>query len=444
LSRATHPIRTTAGRKFFFSNMLEEILDIRNIEEALKQVTANKGAGGIDGMQTDELRDYLNVHWQMLKVSVLEGNYKPQPVRKVEIPKPQGGTRMLGIPTVIDRLFQQAIAQWLSTKYEGEFSNYSYGFREGRNAHQAVLQAQEYVNEGYEWVIELDLEKFFDKVHHDRLMSTLAKKLTDKRILKLIRSYLTSGIMEGGVCSPRTEGSPQGSPLSPLLSNIVLDELDKELLARGHRFVRYADDCSIYVKSEKSAQRVMESITEYIEKKLKLKVNRTKSKVSRPQESMLLGFSFYRDKEGWQVRIAPKSLERIKRKIKEKTKRNDPAPAKEKIKKMEALIRGWVNYFAIAKGKKKMQELDELVRTRLRIGIWKQWKKPKTKRIHLIKLGIGKQKAYEWSNSRKGYCRIAHSPILCLALNNKYFTRLKYIGFTNYYYWKTEHQLKLF
>jgi RNA-directed DNA polymerase len=444
LSRATHPIRTTAGRKFFFSNMLEEILDIRNIEEALKQVTANKGAGGIDGMQTDELRDYLNVHWQMLKVSVLEGNYKPQPVRKVEIPKPQGGTRMLGIPTVIDRLFQQAIAQWLSTKYEGEFSNYSYGFREGRSAHQAVLQAQEYVNEGYEWVIELDLEKFFDKVHHDRLMSTLAKKLTDKRILKLIRSYLTSGIMEGGVCSPRTEGSPQGSPLSPLLSNIVLDELDKELLARGHRFVRYADDCSIYVKSEKSAQRVMESITEYIEKKLKLKVNRTKSKVSRPQESMLLGFSFYRDKEGWEVRIAPKSLERIKKKIKEKTKRNDPAPAKEKIKKMEALIRGWVNYFAIAKGKKKMQELDELVRTRLRIGIWKQWKKPKTKRIHLIKLGIGKQKAYEWSNSRKGYCRIAHSPILCLALNNKYFTRLKYIGFTNYYYWKTEHQLKLF
>jgi len=424
--------------------MLEEILDIRNIEKALKQVTANKGAGGIDGMQTDELRDYLNAHWQMLKVSVLEGNYKPQPVRKVEISKPQDGTRMLGIPTVIDRLLQQAVSQWLSTKYEGEFSNYSYGFREGRNPHQAVLQAQEYLNEGYEWVIELDLEKFFDKVHHDRLMSTLAKKLTDKRILKLIRSYLTSGIMEGGVCSPRTEGTPQGSPLSPLLSNIVLDELDKELLARGHRFVRYADDCSIYVKSEKSAQRVMESITGYIEKKLKLKVNRTKSKVSRPQESMLLGFSFYRGKEGWQVRIAPKSLERIKKKIKEKTKRNDPAPAKEKIKKMEAVIRGWVNYFAIAKGRKKMQELDELVRTRLRIGIWKQWKKPKTKRIHLIKLGIGKQKAYEWSNSRKGYCRIAHSPILCLALNNEYFTRLKYIGFTNYYYWKTEHQLKLF
>jgi RNA-directed DNA polymerase len=424
--------------------MLEEILDMRNVTKALKQVIANKGAGGIDGMQTDELRDYLNANWQTLRASVLAGNYKPQPVRKVEIPKPQGGTRMLGIPTVVDRLMQQMIAQWVSHSYEEEFSTYSYGFREKRNAHQAVLQAQQNLNEGYDWVVELDLEKFFDKVHHDRLMSTLAKKITDKRTLKLIRSYLTSGIMEGGVCSPRTEGTPQGSPLSPLLSNIVLDELDKELIARSHRFVRYADDCSIYVKSEKSAQRVMESITAYIESKLKLKVNHTKSKVSRPNESTLLGFSFYRGGEGWQIRIAPKSLDRIKKKMKEKTKRNDPAPAKEKIKKMEAVIRGWVNYFAIAKGKKKMLELDELVRTRLRIGIWKQWKKPKTKRMHLIKLGIQKQKAYEWSNSRKGYCRVAHSPILCRALNNEYFTRLKYVGFTNYYYWKTEHQRKLF
>jgi RNA-directed DNA polymerase len=344
----------------------------------------------------------------------------------------------------MDRLLQQAIAQWLGYHYEPEFSAYSYGFREKRNAHQAVLQARQNLNEGYERVVELDLEKFFDKVHHDRLMSTLAKKITDKGTLKLIRSYLTSGIMEGGVCSPRTEGTPQGSPLSPLLSNIVLDELDKELLARGHRFVRYADDCSIYVKSEKSAQRVMESITEYIEKKLKLKVNRTKSKVSRPNESTLLGFSFYRSKEGWEVRIAPKSLERIKKKMKEKTKRNDPTPVKEKIQKIEAVIRGWINYFAIAKGKKKMEELDELVRTSLRTGIWKQWKKPKTKRIHLIKLGISKQKAYEWSNSRKGYCRVAHSPILCRALNNEYFSLLGYTGFTNYYYWKTEHQLKLF
>jgi RNA-directed DNA polymerase len=424
--------------------MLEEILDIRNVTKALKQVTANKGAGGIDGMQTDELRDYLNANWQTLSKSILEGNYKPQAVRKVEIPKEEGGTRMLGIPTVIDRLLEQAIAQWLSPKYEEEFSNYSYGFRKGHSAHQAVLQAQAYLNEGNDWVIELDLENFFNKVNHDRLMSTLANKLTDKRTLKLIRSYLTSGIMEDGVVSQNIEGTPQGSPLSPLLSNIVLDELDKELQTRGHGFVRYADDCSIYVKSEKSAHRVKESITEYIEKKLKLKVNGTKSKVSRPTGSTLLGFSFYKGKGGWEVRIAPKSLERIKKKTKAKTRRNDPAPAEEKIKKLEAVIRGWVNYFAIAKAKRKMQELDELVRTRLRIGIWKQWKKPKTKRIHLIKLGIQRQKAYEWSNSRKGCCRVAHSPILSRALNNEYFTRLKYVGFTNYYYWKTEHQMKLF
>ena len=424
--------------------MLEEILDIRNVQKAFKQVTANKGAGGIDGMQTDELRDYLNANWQTLRADTLKGNYKPQPVRKVEIPKPQGGTRMLGIPTVTDRLLQQAIAQWLSPKNEEGFSNHSYGFRPGCNAHQAVLQAQVYLNDGYEYVIELDLEKFFDKVNHDKLMGLLAKQIADKRTLKLIRSYLTSGIMEGGVSSPRTEGTPQGSPLSPLLSNIVLNELDKELEARGHRYVRYADDCSIYVRSDKSALRVMETITEYIERKLKLKVNRTKSKVSRPTESTLLGFSFYRSKTGWEIRIAPKSYVRIKQKMKERTKRNDPAPLKDKIKKMEAVIRGWVNYFSIAKAKSKMKELDEQVRTRLRIGIWKQWKKPQTRKWNLQKLGISSQKAYEWSNSRKGHCRVAHSPILCRALNNEHFTRQRYIGFANYYHWKTEHQTKLF
>ncbi len=424
--------------------MLEEILDIRNIQKAFKQVIANKGAGGVDGMQTDALRDYLNASWQTLRKNILEGSYRPQAVRKVEIPKLQGGTRMLGIPTVIDRLLQQAISQWLSRKYEEEFSNYSYGFREARNAHQAVLQAQTNLNEGYEWVIELDLEKFFDKVNHDKLMGLLAKKISDKRTLKLIRSYLNSGIMEEGVVIPRTEGTSQGSPLSPLLSNIVLNELDKELEGRGHRFVRYADDCSVYVRSDKSAQRVMETITCYIERKLKLKVNHTKSKVSRPKESTLLGFSFYRSKKGWEIRIASKSLKKIKEKMKEKTKRNDPSNAEEKIKKMEAVIRGWVNYFSIAKAKGKMKEIDEMVRTRLRIGIWKQWKKAKTKRINLEKLGINRSNAYEWSNSGKGSCRIAHSPVLCRALNNKYFARLHYVGFLNYYYWKTEHQTKLF
>ena len=444
MSQTTQPTKDNAGTKFFFSSMLEEILDIRNVQNAFKQVTANKGSAGVDGMQTDELRDYLNTKWQTLRADILEGNYKPQAVRKVEIPKPQGGTRMLGIPTVTDRLLQQAIAQWLSPQYDKEFSNYSYGFRPRRNAHQAVLQAQANLNEGYDWVIELDLEKFFDKVNHDKLMGLLAKKITDKCTLKLIRSYLTSGIMEGGMVSPRTEGTPQGSPLSPLLSNIILNGFDKELEKRGHRFVRYADDCNIYVGSEKSARRVMETVTEYLESKLKLKVNREKSKVSRPTDSTLLGFSFYKSGNEWVVRIAPKSLDRIKKKMKEKTKRKDPANAKEKIKNMEAVIRGWVNYFAIAKAKSKMQQMDELVRTRLRIGIWKQWKGIKTKKRNLVKLGISEPKAWEWSNSRKGYCRVAHSPILLCALNNEYFTRLRYIGFANYYNWKTEHQLKFF
>jgi len=444
LSRSMQPMRTTPGKKFFFSSMLEEILDIRNVQKAFKQVTANKGAGGIDDMQTDELRDYLNANWQALKTDILEGNYRPQAVRKVEIPKPQGGVRMLGIPTVTDRLLQQAIAQWLGPKWEEEFSRNSYGFREGRNAHQAVLQAQANLNEGYEWIIELDLEEFFDRVNHDKLMWLLARKITDKRTLKLLRSYLNSGIMENGVVIPRTEGTPQGSPLSPLMSNIVLNELDKELESRGHRYVRYADDSSIYVRSEKSAQRVMETITDYIESKLKLKVNRNKSKVSRPTASTLLGFSFYRSEKGWEIRIAPKSVERIKKKMKDQTKRKDPASAKGKIKKMEAMIRGWVNYFKIARAKSRMEGLDELVRTRLRMGLWKQWKKPKTKVRQLQKLGISRQKAYEWGNSRKGPCRSAHSPILCRALNNAYFTRQGYIGFVNYYFWKTEHQTKLF
>jgi RNA-directed DNA polymerase len=424
--------------------MLEEILDYRNITKALKQVISNKGAGGVDDMQTDELRDYLEANWVLLKQSILEGKYRPQAVRKVEIPKPQGGTRMLGIPCVFDRLVQQAIHQWLSPQYEPEFSANSYGFREGCNAHQAVLQAKKYLEEGKVWVIEMDLDKFFDRVNHDKLMGMLAKRIEDKRTLKLIRSYLNSGIMEGGMVSQRIEGVPQGSPASPLFSNIMLNELDKELQARGHSFVRYADDCSIYVGSEKSAQRVLESITEYIEQKLKLKVNREKTQVSKPQQSTLLGFSFYQSKGNWEIRIAPKSLKRIKEKIKAKTKRNDPSHAKEKIKKLEAVIKGWVNYFRIARAKSVMQALDRRVRIRIRMGIWKQWKTPQTRVRNLRKLGASPGKAYIWGNSSWGYCRMAHSPAICQTVTNEALLKLGYTGFYNYYHWKTTHQGKLF
>jgi RNA-directed DNA polymerase len=413
--------------------MLEEIMNRGNIEKALLQVERNKGVAGVDGMQTDKLRDYLHTHYQELRQNVLSGIYEPSPVRKVEIPKPQGGVRMLGIPTVIDRLLQQAISQWLNQVYEPNFSAFSYGFRPNKNAHQAVLQAQAFLNEGKVYVIELDLEKFFDKVNHDKLMSLVTHKVKDKATLRFIRQYLRSGIMEGGVVSQRTEGTPQGSPLSPLLSNIILDELDKELTNRGHCFVRYADDCSIYVKSEKSANRVLGSITKYIEDDLKLKVNKDKSRVSTPLESTLLGFSFYYDKGNWTIRIAKKSIHRIKEKSQEITKRNNGSNTRQKILKMSSIVQGWVNYYSIANAKTVMQGLDGFVRTRLRMGLWKEWKTCKTRVSNLLKLKVSKQKSYEWGNSSKGYCRVAHSPILCTTLNNAYFAREGYVGFYNTY-----------
>jgi RNA-directed DNA polymerase len=423
--------------------MLEEILDRRNLERAVEQVTSNKGSGGIDGMQTDELRDYLNNHYQVVKSEILEGTYKPSPVLRVEIPKQDGGTRMLGIPTVKDRLLQQSIAQWLSPKYEKQFSKYSYGFRPKRNAHQAVKQVQQYLQEGKTYVIELDLEKFFDKVNHDRLMTTLSRAISDRRTLKLIRSYLTSGLMEKGVVNEQTEGTPQGSPLSPLLSNIVLDELDKELEKRGHSYVRYADDCSIYVKSEKSAKRVLTNITKYIECSLKLKVNKTKTKISRPTASTLLGFSFFKTKGNWEPRISEKAIKRIKLKCKTITQRSNGKSTKEKISQLDPIIRGWINYFAIAKAKTLMHRLDGLVRTRLRMGKWKEWKNPKTRERNLRQLEIRKQEAKKWSYS-KGFCRVAHSKVLCVTLNNRYWSKQGYTGFYQTYHWLKEVQLSMF
>jgi RNA-directed DNA polymerase len=434
-----------ARKKSELISMLEEILDRRNIEKALEQVISNKGAGGVDGMQTDELRAYLNTNWQSLRAKILEGSYEPSPVRKVEIPKPNGSKRMLGIPTVTDRLIQQAISQRLTIIYEQRFSEHSYGFRPNKNARQAVTQAQQYLNEGKTWVVELDLEKFFDKVNHDRLMSVLSRTITDKPTLKLIRSFLTSGILEDGVISQRIAGTPQGSPLSPLLSNIVLDELDKELEKRGHSYVRYADDCSIYVRSEASAKRVAASITEYIEEKLLLKVNREKTKISRPNESTLLGFTFLKKKSGyWEIWISKTSVGRVREKCKAITDRSKGVSQEERIAKLQTLINGWVNYYLISKSGILMRSLDEYVRPRLRMCQWKAWKKSARRVKELLKLGVSKKWAHKWGNSGKGYCRVAHSQILQNTLHNKAFVKQGYYGFYNTYHWKAKAQLSLF
>jgi RNA-directed DNA polymerase len=425
--------------------MLESIFDRKNLEKALIAVERNKGAAGIDNLQSDELRPFVNASYQTLLKSILEGTYLPQPVRKVEIPKPQGGKRMLGIPCVVDRMLQQAISQWLMPQYEQEFNKSSFGFRPRKNAHQAVMTAQKHLNEGYEWIVELDLEKFFDKVNHQKLLGLLSRKIADKRTLKLVSLYLKSGIMEGGVVSPRSEGTPQGSPLSPLLSNVILHELDKELEKRGHKFVRYADDCSIYVRSKKAAERVVAGITKYIESKLLLKVNREKTKISRPSKSYLLGFSFYKTYKGWQIRIAEKPLQKVKEKCRQITKSSNPTKEEIKLKKLDEIIRGWVNYFKIANAKIKLVELDEWLRTRLRISTWKRWKKIRTKVANLTKLKVDKSKAYQWGNTSKGATRVAHSPILLRTLNISYWKKKGYWGFQHYYcQWQADGQPSLF
>lgn len=424
--------------------MIEAILDFRNITYALKQVCSNKGASGVDGMQTDELRDFMSTHWQPFKEELLSGTYQPNAVRKVEIPKPQGGTRMLGIPTVKDRLIQQAVAQWMNGLWEIDFHTNSYGFRPKKNAHQAVLQAQVYLNEGKTHVVELDLAKFFDVVNHDKLMSLLRRKIADKQTLKLIGKYLRSGIMVDGVISQRTEGTPQGSPLSPLLSNIILHELDVELTKRGLSFVRYADDCSIYVKSAKAANRVMTSITKYLEEELLLKVNREKSKISRPTQSTLLGFSFYKSKRVWRIRIAEKSLVRIKEKLKERLPRNKAQQVEVKMKELHKVVTGWVQYFQIGDIKSTCKRLDELLRSRVRKLFWQKWQKTKTRMRNLIKLGVPKWRAYQWANTSKGAYRTAHSPILLKSLNNAVLAKKGLPSFYQKYHNNVEIQLSLF
>lgn len=400
---------------------MERILSRANLLAALKRVERNKGSHGVDDMPVQNLRPHIMKHWDSLKRGLLEGTYEPQPVRRVEIPKPDGGVRLLGIPTVMDRFIQQAIAQVLTSLYDPTFSDHSYGFRPSRSAHDAVRKAKGFLQEGYRWVVDMDLEKFFDKVNHDRLMGILAKRIQDKRLLALIRKYLTSGIMIQGIVTASSEGTPQGGPLSPLLSNIVLDELDRELEKRGHRFVRYADDCNIYVKTERAGQRVMKSVTTFIERNLKLKVNLQKSAVDRPSKRKFLGFSFSNGIEP-KVRVAKESRKRMKQKIRDITSRKKPYSMKYRIQKLNQYLMGWCGYFVLADTPSVFRDLDSWIRRRLRMCLWKDWKKPKTKTRKLIGLGADPQKAYEWGNSRKAYWRISRSPILHRTLGNSYWS----------------------
>lgn len=415
------------------SRLLDVILSRDNMTQAMKRVIKNKGSHGVDGMKYDELRDHVINHWLSIKGKLLEGTYNPSPVRRVEIPKPNGGVRLLGIPTVLDRMLQQAIAIELSKIYEPTFSDNSYGFRPKRSAQMAIKKAKQYINEGYTWVVDMDLEKFFDKVNHDILIDRLSKKVKDKRVLHLIQKYLESGVMINGIKINSDEGTPQGGPLSPLLSNIMLDEVDKELERRGHRFCRYADDCNTYVKSEKAGKRVMESLTRLVEGKLKLKVNKEKSEVDRVTKRKFLGFSFYNARGGIKVRIHEKSYKRLKEKLRKVTNRNWGTSMENRLRKLNQITIGWLNYYGIGDGKNRIRGLEEWLRRRLRACIWKQWKKIKTRFKNLRKLGIPEYKSWEYANTRKGYWRISNSPILSRTLTNAYIERLGYISITKRY-----------
>lgn len=402
--------------------MMERILARPNLLQAIKRVEENKGSHGVDQMTTKDLRNHLVENWTTILTQIRSGTYQPKPVRRVEIPKPNGGIRKLGIPTVTDRFIQQAIAQQLTLVFDPAFSEFSYGFRPNRRAHTAVKQARAYIKEGYRWVVDMDLEKFFDKVNHDRLMAKLASKIKDKALLRLIRRFLQAGVLENGLVRPITEGAPQGGPLSPLLSNIVLDELDKELEKRGHKFVRYADDFQIYVKSKRAGQRVMESITTFIEKKLRLKVNREKSMIARPWKRKFLGFSFTSNKKQPKIRLAKQSVERFKARIRKLTSRKQRIAMEQRIAKLNSYLNGWLGYYQLIETPSNLKELESWLHRRLRMIRWKEWKLPRTKKRKLISLGISPQKAYEWSNSRKAYWRIAKSPILHIALGTKYWS----------------------
>ena len=421
-----------------FDNLMRWVVGGPGFVKAYHRVLQNKGSSGVDGVKTEDLPRYLMYHWERIKVEVETGSYQPQLVRGVKIPKPNGGIRQLGIPTVMDRIIQQSIHQVLSPIWEKSFSDYSYGFRPKRDAHQALSKANAYINEGRHYIIDLDLKAFFDRVQHDYLMSLLRQKVKDKTLLQLIGKFLRSGILEDGLVKARAEGTPQGGPLSPLLSNILLHELDAELEKRGHKFVRYADDCSIFLKSKMAAKRVLASITRFIEKKLHLEVNRDKTSICRPTKFVLLGHSFvssYKkgDRGKYRLCIAKKSWGRLKEKIKIITKKTSPIPFEERIQRLNALMRGWINYFQHATGYQKFKELDAWVRSRLRYCIWKSWKRPKRRLRAFLQLGVKPSWAKRYAYSRKGGWRLANSQVMKMTVTEERLRQKGYLPFLEHY-----------
>ena len=402
---------------------MEAIVERDNLRKALAQVKRNKGAPGIDGMSVDDLAPYLKERWPAIRAQLLDGTYQPQPVRRVEIPKASGGTRPLGIPTVLDRLIQQAVMQVLQAGWDGTLSEASFGFRPGRSAHQAVQRAQELIASGHDHVVDIDLEKFFDRVNHDILMGLVAKRVADKRILKLIRGFLTAGVLADGLVGPTEEGTPQGGPLSPLLSNLMLDVLDKELETRGLNFVRYADDCNIYVRSQRAGERVMASIDRFLTGRLKLRVNKAKSAVARPGKRKFLGFSFTSGTQP-RRRIAPQSLARFRSRVRELTRRTRGRSLAQIVKELSVYLIGWRGYFGFCETPSVLRNLDQWTRRRLRAIVWKQWKRGPTRFAELRRCGVGRDLAAQTAGSPHGPWRLSNSPALTFALPNAFFTSL--------------------